>query len=208
MKAPERLDDLITRFKQAKQDLETEADRLLNEKREQFRYSLRKGKVVFDREVKRLQRRQRIGSLAYILNAPVVIWLSAPIIYGMLIPLAFLDLTITFYQHICFRIYKIPLVTRSDHIIIDRHRLPYLNTIQKINCVYCGYGNGLIAYAREVLARTEQYWCPIKHAQRIKGAHDRETNFFDYGDAESWKTQLDIIRCDWESPENNKPKSK
>jgi hypothetical protein len=58
-------------------------------------------------------------------------------------------------------------------VVIDRHRLGYLNPVQKLNCVFCGYGNGVIAYAREITARTEQYWCPIKHALKVKGSHDR-----------------------------------
>lgn len=41
---------------------------------------------------------------------------------------------------------------RGDYIVVDRHHLAYLNVIQKINCVYCGYGNGLIAYARKIIA--------------------------------------------------------
>jgi hypothetical protein len=72
--------------------------------------------------------------------------------------------------------------------VVDRHRLAYLNTIEKLNCVYCGYGNGVIAYAHEVIARTEQYWCPIRHARRVHGAHERYPDFFDYGDAEAYRS--------------------
>lgn len=50
--------------------------------------------------------------------------------------------------------------------------LSYLNAIEKLNCVYCGYGNGVIAYGREIIARTEQFWCPIKHASKAAGEHD------------------------------------
>ena len=46
---------------------------------------------------------------------------------------------------------------RGQYIVIDRHRLKYLNAIEKLNCVYCGYGNGVIAYARDIAGRTEQY---------------------------------------------------
>ena len=28
---------------------------------------------------------------------------------------------------------------------------------KKLNCVYCGYANGVIGHAREIAARTEQY---------------------------------------------------
>ena len=55
---------------------------------------------------------------------------------------------------------------RSDFIAIDRHQLAYLNVIEKVNCAYCGYANGVAAYFREVAARTEEYWCPIKARQK------------------------------------------
>ena len=108
--------------------------------------------------------------------------------------IALLDAFITFYQHTCFRVYGIALVERKRYIRIDRHRLPFLNTIEKINCTYCGYGNGVLAYAREVAARTEQYWCPIKHAMRTKDQHARTNTFIDYGDSEAWRTKLIPLR--------------
>jgi hypothetical protein len=116
----------------------------------------------------------------------------------MIVPLVFLDLSVTLYQHICFRIYGVPRVCRKDYLYIDRHYLPYLNPIEKVNCVYCGYGNGLIEYSREVVARTEQFWCPIKHARRTPDPHHRTEKFFDYGDAEAWRNNLDKVRKDWE----------
>jgi len=198
MTAQQRIDELLERMRAARDELEVEIERVMEEQRAQFNYSLRRGRVFFDRNVSRLHRRARKGSLRYLLDAPWPIVLSAPVIYGMVIPLAFLDLTITVYQHLCFRVYGIPRVRRGDYIVIDRHRLPYLNTVQKLNCVYCGYGNGLIAYAREVIARTEQFWCPIKHALRSRDAHARTAKFLEYGDAQAWKTQLQAVRCDWE----------
>jgi hypothetical protein len=35
-----------------------------------------------------------------------------------------------------------------------------------VNCVYCGYFNGLIAYVQEIAARTEQFWLPHKACQK------------------------------------------
>jgi hypothetical protein len=52
--------------------------------------------------------------------------------------------------------------------VFDRYHLAYLNVLEKLNCAYA---NGLIAYVREIAGRTEQYWCPIKHARRVIGAH-------------------------------------
>jgi hypothetical protein len=45
-----------------------------------------------------------------------------------------------------------------------------------------------------VAARTEQYWCPIKHARRIQAAHDRYPKFFDHGDAEAYRQGLARLR--------------
>ena len=79
---------------------------------------------------------------------------------------------------------------RSDYIIIDRQHLNYLNVFEKLNCVYCGYGNGVISYAREITSRTEQYWCPIKHARKVLDAHPRYNGFVDYGDATEYPIRL------------------
>jgi hypothetical protein len=59
-------------------------------------------------------------------------------------------------QWVCFPIYGISRVQRHRYFAIDRHKLAYLNVIEKANCVYCSYANGLIGYVREVTARTEQ----------------------------------------------------
>ncbi|MBW2100910.1 MAG: hypothetical protein JRG68_09200, partial [Deltaproteobacteria bacterium] len=96
---------------------------------------------------------------------------------------------------ICFPVYGIPKVKRSDYIIIDRHYLEYLNIIEKINCVFCGYFTGLIGFVQEVAARTEQYWCPIKHAHKTKTIHSRYNNFFiDYGNGDRYQEKLKEIR--------------
>jgi hypothetical protein len=105
-----------------------------------------------------------------------------------------MDMVGSFYQAICFPIYGIPKVRRSDYIALDRHRLAYLNAIEKLNCDYCGYANGVLAYFSEIAARTEQYWCPIKHALRIKSVHGRYKNFFDYGDAEGYRKRIEEVR--------------
>lgn len=188
------IDDLLERLKLLEAELETEIDRLLDEKRELFRYTLKKGKVQFEYGIKVLQKHQRTGLWHYIFAAHLGHLLIAPIIYSVIFPISLLDFMATFYQHICFRVYGIPLVIRSKYIIIDRQHLAYLNIIEKLNCVYCGYSNGVIEYAREIAARTEQYWCPIKHAQRSPEPHKRINNFIDYGDVDAFKKHFKNIR--------------
>ena len=106
---------------------------------------------------------------------------------------------------ICFPIYGIPKVRRADLILLDRRRLAYLNLIEKLNCHYCGYANGIFAYVTEIAARTEQYWCPIKHALRMKGVHSRYEYFFDYDDAESYRTRIEQVRRDFKDLEPRQP---
>jgi hypothetical protein len=114
-----------------------------------------------------------------------------------------MDLSLWIYQTVCFPIYKIPKVKRSDHIIFDRHYLKYLNFLERMNCDYCSYFNGLSSYAMEIAGRTEQYWCPIKHASGKAQRHSREHFFTDYGNAETYRTKLLEIRKQFKDIESN-----
>ncbi|MCW8931513.1 MAG: hypothetical protein OQL19_14900 [Gammaproteobacteria bacterium] len=188
------IDDILKRLRLLEAELETEIDRVLNEKRALFRYTLTKGKVQFESGIRKLQKHHRTGVLHYLLNAHLGHLFTAPIIYSVIVPIALLDLMGSFYQHTCFRVYGIPRVVRSKYIIIDRQHLVYLNFIEKLNCIYCGYSNGVIEYVREIAAKTEQYWCPIKHAQRSPEPHRHMNNFIDYGDAEAYRMRFKAIR--------------
>jgi hypothetical protein len=174
--------------------LQGEVEKRWEDMRQQFNYTIEGHKVRFEAEIKRLHARYKIRLIKYLISARPLSIITAPVIYSMVVPIVFLDLAITIYQHICFRAYGIARVERRDYIIIDRHQLSYLNIIEKFNCVYCGYGNGFMAYAQEIIARTEQYWCPIKHARRVRATHGHYKDFSDYGDAENYSKQLDELR--------------
>jgi len=176
------------------QDLEDQLEDYLEDLREQFSYSLHNGKVSFDASVRGLHEARRISLASYIANAKIIHIVTAPVIYAMVLPLALLDITLNIYQQICFRAYSVPLVPRWKYLIIDRNQLGYLNALEKLNCVYCSYGNSVIAFGREVLARTEQYWCPIKHAHRLKDAHRLYQGFSEFGDAEGYREDLTDAR--------------
>ena len=190
------IDDILERLHTLQNELEREIDQLLTEKRKQFNYTLEQGRVRFEKGMRALQKSQKTGLWAYLRDAPLTHVLSAPVIYALFASFVLLDLSVTMYQHICFRIYRIPLVSRKDYIIIDRQHLAYLNAIEKLNCIYCGYTNGLIAYVREVAARTEQYWCPIKHTRRTRDQHRYMQNYADYGDAENYQARLVKLRAE------------
>lgn len=181
---------ILERLEQLEDELRAE----LKNQEEQLQYRLEGTRVLFDQTVRDAHSRLREGLLPWFRSASWRNILSSPFIYGMLVPLALLDLSLSIYQAICFRLYRIPRVRRSRYIVIDRHYLSYLNGIEKLNCIYCGYGNGVIAYGREIISRTEQYWCPIKHARDIPGAHKRYTGFLAYGDATDFRAQLQQYR--------------
>jgi hypothetical protein len=162
----------------------------LSKRRAGLRIGYEKGKAVFEQEILRRHRENKIGLWKFISNARPMTAFTAPIIYSGIFFVVALDIFVTFYQHTCFRVYKIALVKRSDYMIFERTHLEYLNLFQMVNCAYCSYGNGVIAYAREVFARTEQYWCPIKHAKRmVVGYHERYGDFSEFGDAEAFVEQ-------------------
>ena len=174
--------------------LEHELIQEIQKKEEEFYYEIRRTKVFFEKEVRK-QHRLLIKKLRYYLKeAALFNILTAPIIWALLIPAVLMDLFISIYQAICFPVYGIPKVRRQEYIILDRRYLSYLNIIEKFNCLYCGYFNGVIAYVQEISARTEQYWCPIKHARKMKYIHNRYKNFFDYGDAKSYRGNIETLR--------------
>ena len=140
------------------------------------------------------QRKLRRNLVAHVRSIGLLFWLTSPVIYGMIIPIALTDLFATLYQFVCFPVYGIGKVRRSDYVIIDRHQLGYLNALEKVNCLYCGYSNGVIAYTRELASRTEQYFCPIKHATPVAGAHSRYPRFAEYGDAQAYRDRLEVLR--------------
>jgi hypothetical protein len=180
------VDDLLARIHALQDELEEEYRRRRDEWTQK--------KVELAEEFLRQQRRYKTGLFRFLLRTRLLVALTAPIIYAGWIPFLLMDLFVTLYQSVCFPIYRIPKVRRSDYLVFDREDLPYLNLIEKFNCFYCSYGNGVAAYTREVAARTEQYWCPIKHARRVKAAHDRYPDFFDYGDGEAFRQGLNRLR--------------
>ncbi len=174
---------------------EKELEKALQEHQVNLNFSIKGKRVEFEKSVKQAHKQVKIGLIKWLGNRPINL-LTAPIIYGMVFPMLLLDGCISLYQAICFPIYKIPKVTRSDYIIFDRHHLSYLNIVEKSHCMYCTYGNGLLAYATEIIARTEQYFCPIKHARKMMGRHARYASFVEFGDAEDYQVKLEKFRTD------------
>ena len=181
--------------------LETELIEELQKQEEEFSYEIRKRRVIFEENVIIRHKEYAKRLFNYITDAPLKHIFSAPFVWICIIPSLLMDVTISLYQAVCFPIYGIPKVKREDYIVFDRQYLHYLNLIEKINCAYCSYVNGLLAYLQEIAGRTEQFWCPIKHAKRIKTLHSRYQKFFSYGDAKTYRSHVEKIRRDFKDLE-------
>ncbi len=188
----ERLEKLMDQIG----ELEAEVEAELARQRANLQYSFKQGRIIFEEEVLKRHKELRTGLLHYLRHAHPLVVVSAPVIYSVIVPLVLLDIFVSVYQAICFPVYGIEKVRRADHLVFDRHHLAYLNALEKLNCAYCSYANGLISYTREIAGRTEQYWCPIKHARRLSGVHANYRNFVDYGDAEAFEKQSKRLRQD------------
>jgi hypothetical protein len=160
-------------------------------------YELHNREVWFSQEMRAEQNRQRSSLWQYLQSSRFFVGLTAPFIYGCVIPFVLLDLFISVYQFVAFPLYGIPKVRRADYVVFDRGKLGYLNLLERINCAYCSYGNGVLSFVVEVAARTEQHWCPIRHAHRIYHPHDRYSHFLPYGDAKAYRQKIEEVRCDF-----------
>ncbi len=184
----------ITELFERMRTIEAEIEAELAKRREELRFRIENRRIVFEREAERIHAEMKTRVWRYLIDAKPLSVVTAPIIYAVIVPLVLLDLFVSLYQAVCFPVYGIPKVRRGDYLVFDRHHLAYLNIIEKVNCAYCSYANGLISYVREIAARTEIYWCPIKHAQRMLGPHPHYAGFADFGDAETYRQKLEDLR--------------
>jgi hypothetical protein len=166
----------------------------LHEQESSVLFQIRGKRVEFEHSIREAHGRLKTGIFHWLVTYRPQNLITGPVIYGMIIPLAILDLFVSFYQATCFPIYGVPKARRGDYIVFDRQKLEYLNFIEKFHCTYCAYGAGLIAYVGEIVSRTEQYFCPIKHAHKILGTHSRYARFLDYGEAADYESRLEAFR--------------
>lgn len=186
----DRIRNIIAQITALEDDLRT----ALQEQQTSMLFQIKGKRIEFEQSVKQAHRQLKTGFFRWLVTNRPQNLITGPIIYGMIIPLLILDLFVSFYQAACFPIYKIAKVRRADYIVLDRQQLEYLNFIEKFHCTYCAYGAGLIAYMCEIVARTEQYFCPIKHARKILGTHGRYASFLDYGEAADYEAKLEEFR--------------
>ncbi|MBV1866647.1 MAG: hypothetical protein KUG69_01890 [Marinosulfonomonas sp.] len=182
---------MIQRFRDFEDGLEAEFDK----RRAALDLKIEKGRLVLSEELRRRNKALRTGIFGYLRHARLLAILTAPFIYALVLPLVLLDLFVSLYQAICFPAYRISKVARGDHIVFDRHLLGYLNGIEKLNCIFCSYANGLLSYASEIASRTEAHWCPIKHQARVSRANGRYLGFAEYGDPQGYQERVSAARA-------------
>lgn len=182
----DKIQKLLWDIQDKKQELASEYEKLSEKLRKKYDFSFSQWRIIFSQKAQQYQKNFKTPLAKYVIPKSYRHILSMPFIYGMIIPAIFLDISLFIYQHTAFRLYRIPIVKRSDYIVFDRRHLSYLNFMQKINCIYCSYVNGLFQFSVEVAGRTEKYWCPIKAARRKAGVHAWEEYFADFWDPEGF----------------------
>jgi hypothetical protein len=185
--------------------LEADLVKAVHDQEASVLYQINGKRVEFQESVRQAHRKLKTSFLHWLVTNRPQNLITGPIIYSMIIPMVVLDLCVSFYQASCFPIYRIAKVRRGDYIVFDRQHLEYLNFIEKFHCTYCAYGNGLMAFVSEIVARTEQYFCPIKHARKALAVHASYAHFLEYGDAEDYEAKLEKIRISmgqWPPPDS------
>jgi hypothetical protein len=184
----------IERLRAQIRKLEEDMEHAFDLARQEYNYEWIQRHIVFGSDLAKIHLEQKTALLKYIRHARIRTMLTVPFIYALIVPLCLLDLLVGLYQWVAFPVYGIKKVTRKNYVVFDRGHLKYLNGLEKFNCIYCSYANGLLAYTVEVAARTEDYWCPIKHARRVSGAHRLYPDFVDYGDAAGYQKKISDSR--------------
>ncbi len=188
------MDDRISKLLNDITVLEDELRTALSEQQSSIFFQIKGKRIEFEQSIKATHKRLKTNFFRWLITNRPQNLITGPIIYAMIIPLVVTDFFVSFYQLTCFPIYGIKKVRRADYIVFDRQHLHYLNFIEKFHCTYCAYGSGMICYVSEIVARTEQYFCPIKHAHKILGAHARYARFLDFGEADSYERKLEDFR--------------
>lgn len=184
------IQEIIEQMEALEEKLKAEIEK----QEQQIGYEIKEGYVKFEKNILKKQRANMKGMFRFFAEIPASHLITSPFVYGMIIPAVLVDMTLFIYQNVIFRIYGFELVKRSDYIIFDRQYLRYLNCIEKLNCLYCSYFNGLMHFAAEIAAKTELYFCPIKHAKKILYRHRYYKNYLAYGDGEDYQKRLVEIR--------------
>jgi len=189
------------KIKQMIDDIEAMKAKLVEEiqhQEDQFVYEIKNGSVKFENDILEKQRKNMKSLWQWFREIPLSHLLSSPLIYAMIIPAFFLDVMLFLYVKVVGKVFKFDFPKRNMYIVFDRQYLGYLNIMEKLNCMYCSYFNGLMAYASAIASRTEYYFCPIKHAKKIAYDHKYYNRYFSYGDEDRYQEKLKKLRKEFE----------
>jgi hypothetical protein len=186
----DRIHQILAQIAVPEDDLRT----AVHDRESRMFFQIRGKRVEFERSVREAHVKLKLNFFRWLVTNRPQNLIAGPLIYGMVVSLLLLDICVSFCQWACFPIYGIAKVRRADYLVFDRRHLAYLNSIEKLHCTYCEYGNGLMGYMAEILTRTEQYFCPIKHARKILGTHSRSKRFLAYGEADAYEVRLEEFR--------------
>jgi len=82
----------------------------IQKKEEEFFYKLKGRKVFFQEETRKVHKTLVKKVRRYLRDARILNILSAPFIWACLFPALFMDLFVSIFHSICFRMYGIPRV--------------------------------------------------------------------------------------------------
>src|SRR5665811_523219 len=119
----DEIDNLLVELRALERTIEGK----LEARRRAFNTHMRDGRVVFERSVIEHHRRFKTRLTTFLRNSPLIFYVTAPVIYALIVPFAFLDGAVTLFQWICFPAWNLRPVLRAQYIHLDRHRLAYLN---------------------------------------------------------------------------------
>lgn len=188
------MNERVSRILAQMEALEDDLHAVIKDQENKIFFQVKGKRIEFDSSVMAEHRKLKKNFFRWLVTNRPLNLITGPIIYSMIFPLLMLDLCVSFYQWTSFPVYGVTKVRRANYMMFDRRHLAHLNFIEKFHCTYCEYGNGLMAYTTEILARIEQYFCPIKHARKILGTHARYKQFLDYGDAVDYDARLEKFR--------------
>ena len=97
----------VSRLPEEMRGLREQLERRFDSARETFRYRVECGRVRLSREVQELQRRYRVSSLRYLLNADLA---------SMLLPILMVDTGFSLFQHASMRACGVPVAARRRDI--------------------------------------------------------------------------------------------
>ncbi|RRS29883.1 MAG: hypothetical protein P794_09555 [Epsilonproteobacteria bacterium (ex Lamellibrachia satsuma)] len=186
----DKIREMMEEIEEMKQKLREE----IEEQEKHINYEIKNGYVIFEKEVLARQKENMENLWEWFSEIPLSQLLSSPVVYAMAIPAILLDIMLFIYQNVVSRVFKIDFVKRSDYIVFDRQYLGYLNVVEKFNCMFCSYFNGLMYYASAIASRTELYFCPIKHAKKIAYDHEYFDAYLTYGYGDEYQKKLKELR--------------